>query len=69
MVSTNLTSVGYDRTTTTLEIEFRGGAVYLYRGVPHAIYLRLMSADSKGRYFAQQIRGRFPFQRVPETKP
>ena len=69
VVSTHLTSVGYDRAATTLDIEFRGGAVYRYRGVPHAIYRQLMSADSKGRYFAQHIRGRFAFERVPESKP
>ena len=59
VVSTNLATVGYDRSTATLEIEFRGGALYRYRGVPHAIYRELMSANSKGRYFVQHIRGKF----------
>ncbi len=68
MVSTHLTSVGYDRTTSTLEIEFRDGTVYQYRGVSHTVYRQLMSADSKGRYFAQHIRGRFAFDRVPGRK-
>ena len=69
VISANLASVGYDRATATLEIEFRGGALYRYGGVPHPIYRELMSADSKGRYFVQHIRGKFAFERVSEKKP
>ncbi len=51
VVSTTMTSVGYDAETRTLEIEFTGGALYQYFDVPEEIYQELMAAESKGTYF------------------
>jgi hypothetical protein len=62
--SSNLRSVGYDAGTAILEIEFHSGGVYQYRGVPQSIYGGLMSASSKGSYFSQHIRDRFPTTKV-----
>lgn len=67
--STSLASIGYDRATKLLEIEFRSGAVYRYLAVPEAVHRAFMTADSKGRYFAQHVRGRYDFQRVREVQP
>ena len=58
--SSTLASVGYDVTTLLLELEFRSGAVYQYLGAPHRVYRDLIEAKSKGRYFNQNIRDRFP---------
>jgi hypothetical protein len=60
--SSNLKSVGYEN--QTLEIEFHSGGLYQYPNVPSSIYQGLMSASSKGSYFAQQIKNRFPFHRL-----
>jgi hypothetical protein len=57
--SSNLYSVGYDQLSQTLEIEFWNGAVYQYVPVPVSVYNGLMSATSKGRYFARAIRVRY----------
>lgn len=57
--SSNLLSVGYDEPSETLEIEFRGGRIYRYFGVPGFVYANLMAAGSKGSYFADHIRGRY----------
>ena len=46
-----MNSVGYDIESRILEIEFTGGVIYQYFDVPEDIYLDLMSAESKGRYF------------------
>jgi hypothetical protein len=62
--STNLYSVGYDPASQTLEIEFRGGEVYRYFRVPVAVYNALMSANSKGRYFARVIRDTYSYAPV-----
>lgn len=62
--STDLQSVGYDLSTHTLEIEFRGGGVYRYAGVPEHIYQGLMAAGSKGTYFHSHIKERYPYTRV-----
>jgi hypothetical protein len=49
---------------TVLELQFRNGAVYQYFGVPRRIYYDLLRADSKGGYFNQKIRGKYPHQRI-----
>jgi len=62
--SSNLKSVGYDRVTQTLEIEFQSGAVYEYYNVPVGVYAGLMQASSHGQYFHQNIRNRYRYRRV-----
>lgn len=62
--STTLATVGYDETRKLLQLEFRSGAVYLYSGVPAAVYQALLDAPSKGRYFNGAIRGRYPYRQV-----
>jgi len=54
--SSNLSEVGYDPATSTLEIAFKQGGVYQYAGVPTNIYKGLMSAASHGRYFDAYIK-------------
>ena len=46
--STNIVSIGYDANTKTLEIEFRGGAVYQYDGIAEATHTELMASSSPG---------------------
>ncbi|MBR9860960.1 KTSC domain-containing protein [bacterium] len=62
--SSNISSIGYDEESTTLEIEFHNGAVYQYFDVPFSIYDDLMGADSHGKYLAQNIKGKYRFVRV-----
>ena len=54
--SSELANVGYDPTTSTLEVEFRTGSVYEYRQVPASVHLGLMSAPSHGKYFNQYVK-------------
>jgi KTSC domain len=58
--SSNLKSVGYDAEAAVLEIAFHSGGVYRYSAVSGATYSGLMSARSKGQYFEQLIRYRYP---------
>ena len=64
--STALAAVGYDEARELLQVEFCGRAVYQYFGVPAAVHQRLLWAPSKGSYFNQAIRGRFPFCLISE---
>lgn len=65
VVSSNLKSVGFDGDSQILEIEFRSGSVYRYRGVSRHVYEGLMSAASKGSYFDRHIRnGPYPYRQV-----
>jgi hypothetical protein len=63
--SSNLASVGYDISTSVLEIEFLNGGVYQYYGVPAQVHEGLMNAGSKGIYFNQNIKnGGYAFLKV-----
>ena len=62
--STTLRSAGHDAQLAVLELQFRNGAVYRYLLVPQKVYRDLRGASSKGGYFNQNIRGRYPYQRV-----
>ena len=65
VVSSNLAGIGYDERASTLEVEFRSGAVYQYFGVPKLIYEGLIKAPSHGRYFEMYVkRAGFRYRRV-----
>jgi hypothetical protein len=58
--SSNILSIGYDPDSSTLEIEFKGGSVYQYAGVPQAEFDGLMGAGSHGVYFNGNIKHCYP---------
>jgi len=60
--SSNIRSIGFE--DGTLEIEFRSGAVYRYEGVPEQVYLDLVASESVGQFFAEFIKGRYPFTKA-----
>lgn len=62
--STSLSAVGYEPETGTLEIEFNSGSVYQYFNVPEEIYLNLLEAESKGRFFQTDIRNIYAYEMV-----
>jgi hypothetical protein len=67
--STTLATVGYDETLELLQLEFCSRAVYLYFGVPAAVYQALRGAPSNGRYFNGTIRGRYPYRQILGAYP
>lgn len=67
--STTLATVGYDENLKRLQLEFCSRAVYLYFGVPIAVYEGLLYAPSKGRYFNGTIRGRYPYRQILGSNP
>ena len=64
--SSTLLTVSYDEAQALLQLEFCSRAVYQYFNVPVAVHQSLLAAPSKGRYFNQAIRGRFPYRLVPD---
>lgn len=62
--SSNIRSVGYDKKTEQLEIEFHQGKVYLYFDVPESIYMGIMSSGSKGTFFHNNIKESFSFRQA-----
>ncbi len=64
VVSSEMSSVGYDSPSGVLEIEFKSGAVYQYFLVPKKIYDGLRGAASKGSYFGRYIKDKFAYARI-----
>ncbi len=64
VASSNISSIGYDADTDTLEVEFLSGAIYQYYNVPQNIYDQLMQAGSKGRFLNTYIKNAYPYSRV-----
>lgn len=63
--SSNVASIGYDSSSSTLEVEFLNGGIYQYFGVPDYIYEGLMNAASKGTYLNQNvIRAGYSYSRI-----
>lgn len=58
--STAIEMVGYDPVDSVLAVMFKGGATYLYSGVPQHLYDQLMVAESKGRFVNRYIKPNFP---------
>ena len=67
--SATLATVGYDEAQELLRLEFGSHAVYLYFGVPAAVHEALLGAPSKGQYFNEAIRGRYPYRQIPGSNP
>jgi hypothetical protein len=63
VLSSNLSGVGYDSSSRTLEIEFVSGRIYRYQDVPQGTYSALLEAPSKGQFFNREIRDHFPYSR------
>jgi hypothetical protein len=64
MPSSVIYKVTYDVSSSTLRIIFVSGNVYDYMNVPAEVYKSIRQAPSKGTYFNQSIKGRYPFRRV-----
>jgi uncharacterized protein YqiB (DUF1249 family) len=59
--SSVIESAGY---SMVLEIEFENGRIYQYYDVPVSVYLELMAAESKGKYFNAHIRNEYKYQEI-----
>lgn len=54
--SSNIHSIGYDVSSSILEVQFLNGSIYQYFNVPQSLYLGLMSAASHGEYLDAYIK-------------
>jgi hypothetical protein len=59
--STVIDAIGYSR---VLEIRFESGRVYQYYNVPEEVYNAMLTAPSKGKYFNENIRGKYSYQEI-----
>jgi hypothetical protein len=64
VASTVFASAAYRREARQLYVSFHSGAIYRYFDCPAEVYEDFIAAESKGRYFAACVRGKFCHQRV-----
>jgi hypothetical protein len=57
--SSNIAAVGYDTDERKLAVEFKGGGTYQYDEVPITTYTDLLTAESMGKFFHANIKGKF----------
>ena len=62
--SAAISEIDYDAQRTKLVVRFVSGERYVYVGVPGEVHRSFVDADSKGRFFQQKIRDRYPFNRL-----
>lgn len=65
--SSNINLIGYDETTQTLYVEYRGGVLYEYANVPLQWWNGLKQADSKGswvHWFVKINDSDFPYKKT-----
>lgn len=59
--SSNLKSIGYDEARKVLAIEFLSSRQVLhYDGVPIETFEELGASSSRGRFYAKEIKGKYP---------
>jgi hypothetical protein len=62
--SSELRWVGYEESTSLLEVEFHSGEIYRYFDVSAWLVLKLLEAKSIGQFFNARIRSKFKFEKV-----
>lgn len=62
--SSNISRFGYDEGSSVLVVEFLNGGAYQYFDVPEEMFRRMCSADSKGKFLAQEIKGSYRYSRM-----
>lgn len=62
--SSNISEVGYDPASMTLEVLFTNGTIYQYFDVPEALYQELISAESVGKFLNTQIKNSYRYAKL-----
>jgi KTSC domain len=57
-------ALAYDADRNELTVALAGGRIYVYSLVPPAVYAALEATASKGAFFNQHIRDRYPFRKA-----
>lgn len=63
--SSQIVGAAYDLATHTMFVQFTGGSIYEYAGVPNDVADAFNAADSKGKAFGALIRGKYPTTKQP----
>ncbi len=62
--SSNIAGFDYVKDRQVLIVEFKHGGRYNYFDVPEVEFERMKAAASKGRFLAQEVKGRYRYARA-----
>jgi lysyl-tRNA synthetase class 2 len=62
--SSAIHAIDYQPRARRLRVTFVSGERYAYDGVPGEVHRAFVDADSKGRFFQTEIRGRYEYRRL-----
>lgn len=62
--SSNIDSIGYDKNNQTLLIAYKNGRNYHYNGVELKTYEDFKNADSKGKFFWENINKKYEYKEI-----
>jgi hypothetical protein len=66
--SSMIRRIVFDDEAGTLLVSFRSGLRYIYEGVPRAIYDAFGKAASAGRFFNDEVKGRYACRPDPTQR-
>lgn len=64
--SSNVLYAQYDMNKNELIIVFKKGKAYIYKNVPHRIFVQLERADSQGKFLNQQIKPYYDYEQIED---
>jgi hypothetical protein len=64
MPSTAINYFSYKPETKVLRVIFVSGTVYEYKTVPGGLFENMQASQSKGKFLNQNIKGKFPFEKI-----
>jgi len=62
--SAAISDIRYDEDRAKLFVRFLDGDEYVYVDVPGEVHRSFVDADSKGRFFAYEIRDQYPYNKL-----
>lgn len=62
-----ISEIDYDEERAKLFVRFIDGDQYVYVGVPGEVHRSFVDAESKGRFFAKEIRDHYPYNKLDEA--
>jgi lysyl-tRNA synthetase class 2 len=62
--SSFIEQIDYDEETQNLDLLFKKGKRYRYKGVTKNKFTRFKHAESKGSYYAKSIKGKYEMRRL-----
>ena len=69
VVSSNIHSVGFNNKKKELIVEFKVHSRYSYKDVAPEVYDAMLQAESKGKYFAEFVRGKYEALCIKQKPP